>query len=161
MRILPIVVFVVATFLALAPAGPADAAPKVKQITRVYKVSATSVQGLILEMNRRGPRGYWGFTEWNVRWSRSCKLEVDVIYTLPRHANPSSMPADVRQKFDSMLAALTKHERQHGQHGIRAAQEIEANRCRNGHAIIKKYNAADIAYDKKTGHGVLEGATLR
>ena len=59
-----------------------------------------------------------------------------------------------------MIAALTRHEQQHGRHGILAAREIEADNCRNAQAKIKKYNAADIAYDKNTNHGIKQGATL-
>ncbi|SFE14184.1 Predicted secreted Zn-dependent protease [Sulfitobacter brevis] len=150
-----------AAALVLAFAGTSIAEPKVSQQTKVYEVTATSVNGLIEQMNKRGPRGYWAFTEWHVRWSRSCKLEVDVAYILPQHANPSAMPAQVRRKFDAMLTALTQHEAQHGLHSIQAAREIEADKCQNGDAIIRRYNAADIAFDAQTNHGVKDGATLR
>lgn len=140
---------------------PGMAKPKVTQMVRHYTVSATTIAGLKQEMRQRGPNGFWAFTEWYVRWTGSCRLSVEVTYTMPKHANPGAMPAAVRQKWDAMLRALTAHEENHGRHGIMAAQEIEADGCRNGDAIIRKYNARDKNYDKKTRHGMTEGVVLQ
>jgi predicted secreted Zn-dependent protease len=72
----------------------------------------------------------------------------------------SKAPADVKKSFDQMYAELLKHEKNHGQSGILAGKEIEAKKCQNGDAILKKYNKRDKAYDKKTKHGFTEGVKL-
>lgn len=140
--------------------APVFAAPKVSETTRTYGVSATSVRGLLNEMNARGPRGYWAYTSWNVRWSGSCAVEVKVTYTLPKHTNPRAMPADLQREWARMLKALTAHERLHGAHGIKAGREIDQARCRNPQAIIRKYNRADLRLDRETRHGRTQGVTL-
>jgi len=61
------------------------------------------------------------------------QFSVNVTYTLPKHSKPSSMPA----------------------------QEIERGGCVNGDAILKKYSAEDIKYDKRTKHGKTESASLQ
>ncbi|MGR3548639.1 MAG: DUF922 domain-containing protein [Roseovarius sp.] len=146
--------------LGLGGISAAQARPKVTETIKTYPVSSTSLAELAKEMDKKGPKGYWAYTEWYVRWTGDCKLSVTVDIILPKHKNPSKMPADVRKKFDAMLVALTEHERQHGRHGIAAAQEIEAAGCSGGDGIIKKYNAVDIKFDKVTDHGRKEGVTL-
>jgi predicted secreted Zn-dependent protease len=154
-----------ATALALviiaAGAAELSAAPKVSQKTSYYKVSATSIPALIDELNRSGPQGHWAYTSWYVKWTGSCKLSVDIAYTLPKHGNPSAMPADVRRKWDAMIDALTRHEHQHGGFGVSAAQEIERAGCKNGDAIIAKYASEEKKFDKRTNHGIKDGATLK
>jgi|TARA_R110000851_G_scaffold22821_9_gene67423 predicted secreted Zn-dependent protease len=146
--------------LGLGGISAAHAKPKVTETIKTYPVSATSLAGLAQEMDQKGPKSYWAYTTWYVKWTGDCKLSVTVDIILPKHKNPSKMPADVRKKFDSMLAALTEHERQHGRHGIAAAEEIERAGCAGGDAIIKKYNAVDIKFDKTTDHGRKKGVTL-
>ncbi len=139
---------------------PALAAPKITETVQTYPVSATTLQGLRREMKTKGPKGFWGFTRWVVKWSGTCDVEVDVTYTLPRHEKPNTMPADVRQKFDRMLRNLDAHERLHGQHGINAGREIVQNGCRNAHEIIKKYSKADKTLDRQSRHGRRDGVEL-
>jgi predicted secreted Zn-dependent protease len=71
---------------------------------------------------------------------------------------------------------LRQHERQHGQHGIDAAHEIEKEigslegrpTCDAlvedvnalGHRIVKKHAARDVEYDQRTHHGRDEGVHL-
>ncbi|WP_157046562.1 DUF922 domain-containing protein [Roseovarius sp. BRH_c41] len=158
--ILNVGILAIGLMFAVSGGTPAQAKPKVTETIKTYAVSATSLQGLIQEMDQKGPKTYWAFTEWYVRWTGDCKLSVTVDITLPKHKNPEKMPADLRQKFDTMLAALTAHERQHGRHGIEAAQEIERAACVGGDAILKKYNAIDVTFDKKTDHGRKQGVAL-
>ena len=60
-----------------------------------------------------------------------------------------------------MLDALTRHEYGHGAFAIRAAQDIEKDRCRNGKAILNKHIAAEKAYDANTKHGMRDGVVLK
>ena len=141
-------------------AGAAIAKPKVTQKVKTYALSATTVPGLLQEMKQRGPNGHWGYTDWYVQWTGDCRLTVTIDITLPKHKKPASMPADVRTKFDTMVAALSAHEQQHGQHAVMAATEIEKAGCKGGDAIIKKYNKVDIDFDRKTNHGAKQGVVL-
>lgn len=135
----------------------AVAEPKVSSSLKHYKVKGTTVDQIRDYMNTKGPRGFWAYTEWYVKWTGACKVSVSVKYTLPKLASPGKVPADVRQKFDAMYAALKAHEENHGAYGISAAREIEKAGCTNGDAIIKKYNKAEVDYDKRTDHGFTEG----
>lgn len=140
--------------------APAFAAPKITQSTKFYTVSATSPAALRREMARKGPKGFWGYTRWNIRWSASCQVEVHVTYSLPQHINLQSLSPEVRTKFKRMLANLQAHEKLHGQNGINAAREIDRANCRGAQSIIRKYNRADVALDKRSKHGARDGVVL-
>ncbi|WP_298295485.1 DUF922 domain-containing protein [uncultured Litoreibacter sp.] len=142
-------------------AAPAFAAPKITEQTKTYPVSATTATGLKAEMERRGPKGFWAYTSWNIRWTAGCAVRVKVVYTLPKHKNPSAMSPAVRKAFDAMLAALVDHEKQHGANGINAAREIDRAGCNGGQRIIRKYNKADRDLDRRTNHGAKTGVILR
>ena len=153
---------VMLVFLCLLMTTPAVVAkPKVSTKTKTYIVDATTLAGLRKQLNQKGPHGHWAYTEWYVRWTGSCKLSVEITYTLPKHKNPGKLDPDVRKRWKAMVRALTKHEHNHGDHGIRAAREIEKAKCANGDAIIKKWNGQDKAYDLRTNHGKTEGVVLR
>ncbi len=99
-------------------------------------------------------------TRWDVRWTSGCDVSVNVVYTIPRHVNPAAMSADLRARFDLMIASLMAHERQHGQHGIAAAKEIRRAGCSGAQKIIRKYVAADRELDRRTRHGRNTGVRL-
>lgn len=139
---------------------PALARPKVTEQVQHYLIDATTISGLKREMRAKGPRRFWGSTEWLVEWSGICAVEVTVTYTLPKHRNPKSMPSPVRATFDRMLKHLTAHERQHGKNGIKAGAEIERTTCRSPKKIIKKYQQADLELDRRSRHGTDDGVTL-
>lgn len=159
-RIFDLGVLALGLTLVLIGTTTAQAKPKVTETIKTYTVLATSLEGLAREMDQKGPKGYWAYTGWYVKWTGDCKLSVTVDITLPKHKNPAKMPADVRKKFGTMLVALTDHERQHGRHGIAAAEEIERAGCVGGDAILKKYNAIDMKFDQKTDHGRKQGVVL-
>ena len=133
------------------------AKPIINEKTKYYNVSGSTVSKLRKSMKATGPNGFWAYAEWWVSWNAQCKLRVKITYTMPKIKDRAKTPLSVLKKWDAMLAQLLKHEKQHGQHGINAAQEIEAANCKNGNAIIKKWAAEDKAYDKRTKHGIKEG----
>ncbi|MEW9920498.1 DUF922 domain-containing protein [Marimonas sp. MJW-29] len=141
-------------------AAPALAEPQITETLRHYEVSATTARGLANEMRRKGPKGFWAYTRWEIRWSGGCNVKVQVNYTMPRHRNPDAMDPRMRQSFQTMLERLMAHERQHGRNGISAAREISESRCKRPHQIIRKYNEIDLAFDRRTNHGVREGVRL-
>ena len=138
-----------------------DAKPKVTVSNKTFTVDATTIDGLLTQLHQKGPKGYWAYTDWYVKWTGSCETSVAITYTLPKHKNVDKLDPTVRKKWLGMIDALTKHEQKHGQNAINAAQEIEKTKCANGNAVIKKWNKADIDLDKRTDHGKKEGVVLK
>ncbi|MEQ9260200.1 MAG: DUF922 domain-containing protein [Roseovarius sp.] len=134
--------------------------PSVKEKWASYNVNGRTSAELLSQMKQRGPNGFWAYTNWYVRWSANCKVDVEISYTMPKHTNPGSMPADVKARWDRMNAALAAHERKHGQHGINAARELVATSCKNGNAVIAKWAEQDKVLDKRTRHGETEGVVF-
>jgi predicted secreted Zn-dependent protease len=125
-------------------------------------------------------------TDWYVKWNyryrptgSGCELtSVGVSVTgtilLPRWVDADDAASALVQKWNRYLAALRLHEDGHYAHGVSAAKEIEAlaksfhdsGQCpamiaafnEQAHAIIGKYNAMDVAYDRETAHGRTQGA---
>ena len=142
--------------LLLCPSFPAIAV-EIDETIVTYEVSEPTADGLVAEMQSVGPHNYWAYTEWFVNWSAACEVSVSVVYTLPEHSDPDAMTDDMQERWDDMLAALTAHEYQHGQHGIDAALEIEEAECENAHQIIDVWAQADKDFDAETDHGLTEG----
>ncbi len=135
--------------------------PKVSEGWKYFKVSGTTIPEITQSMNKKGPYGYWAFTDWYVKWDESCRLSVTIKYTMPKLAKRNKGPANVLKKWDAMVTKLKAHERNHGKNGISAAKEIEAAKCNGGNAILKKWNKQDRLYDKKTNHGKKEGVVFK
>lgn len=131
--------------------------PTIKTNWTTYRVNATSVDGILREMQQNGPNGYWAYTRWYVRWSGSCQVSLEIRYTMPKHTQRAAMATSTRAAWDQMIAALKSHEEQHGAHGINAARELVRNGCRNGNRIVAKWAEQDRIYDRQTGHGRSEG----
>lgn len=143
---------------AAAPRVAADAfVPEVV----FYTVDAPTIDGLVTQMAERGPRGYWAYAEWYVRWSAACEVTLTGTITFPRHPDATVLPRDDMIIWNDMLVALMTHELQHIAHGVSAAEELREAGCRNGNAIIARWAAEDLAYDARTRHGLLEGVDLR
>ncbi|MCO4824148.1 MAG: DUF922 domain-containing protein [Amylibacter sp.] len=147
-------------FLTCVMATSLNDKPKVKENLKHYTITGDSVNALKSQMKKKGPKGFWGYTEWYVKWTGSCKVSVNVTITMPKLKESSKTPKEVRKEFDEMYAALLKHERNHGKNGIKAAQAVEKANCENTDPIFKKYNKADKSYDLKTKHGRTEGVKL-
>ena len=146
--------------LALCISGPASAKPTVKIKQTTYRIHGTTAKQILAQMKQHGPNGYWAYTDWYVRWTGSCRVSVEIDYKVPKHTNEAALPANLRARWKAMVAALVKHEHEHGQHGINAANEIAAAGCLNGDAIIKKWANEDTRLDKRTRHGKKEGVVF-
>ncbi|MEO0370282.1 MAG: DUF922 domain-containing protein [Pseudomonadota bacterium] len=138
----------------------AFANPSVKTAWQYYTVTATTPQGLRSQMLQLRGDDVWGVTRWQVDWTASCRVSVDIIYTIPRHARRSAMPADLLARWDRMIVALRSHEQRHGSHAVRAGREMVQQNCRNAGGIIAKWEEQDRLYDQVTGHGRTEGAVF-
>jgi predicted secreted Zn-dependent protease len=120
---------------------------------------------------------HWRYTY--AQGGRWCEIEavstvVQVTYSFPRLADPTSAPADLRLAFSQYLERLLVHEKGHAQNGIDIAARIEdrirhlppAPTCtalgeianESGHALIKEAIQRDVDYDAETQHGKTQGA---
>ncbi len=141
--------------------NPSVAKPKISVKTKYYAITGDTSAELKRQMNRKGPRGNWARADWYVRWSGSCRLSLEIRYVYPKWKNKSQAPAALRKKWDRMMKALQKHEKQHGQHGINAAREIESSKCASDpKEIVRKWANQDRKYDRRTNHGLKEGVVL-
>ena len=137
------------------------AKPTIKSITKYYSIQGTNFQQLKQQMRRKGPKGYWAYARWDVRWSGKCKLSVTLKYTFPKWTNISAAPKSSQKAWKRMMVALKKHEQGHGKHGINAAREIEKHRCgKKSNSIISKWGNQDKKYDARTRHGKTQGVRL-
>lgn len=130
--------------------------------TNYYYISGSNVNELKADMRRKGPLGYWAYARWYVRWSADCNVTVSIRYTLPKWPGKDSAPPELRAKWERMITKLREHEEGHGRHGLKAAEEIRATKCRKDPSgIVRKWAAQDGIYDRLTDHGRREGVVLR
>lgn len=139
---------------------PVNGKPRVREIVKYYNIQGVSAAQLKAQMKRKGPKGFWAYTQWWVNWSGSCQLSVKLTYTFPKWVNNSKAPKSLRASWKRMIKKLWIHERGHGQNGINAAREIEKARCSNPMKIIRKYNSQDKKFDLRTRHGRAQGVKL-
>ncbi len=159
---------------------------------KYYVISPNSAYEIKPELMRHSPirdsnGSYNGRTDWYISWryqaapgSFGCQLHnitttVQIVYTLPAL---SDQVTDLKtiETFNKFNAALTLHEKNHGNNGLLAASEIDEalnksqpqlnchqmNRAADAtaKAIVKKYTQADIEYDRLTNNGMTEGAVI-
>ncbi len=122
------------------------------------------------------------FVKWNFQWSESnglCKItkiktRVDVQYILPKLKTSKTLPKPLKQKWETYMKALSDHENGHRDIGVRAANEIEKEigsmvprrSCRqletdandSGDKIIGKFRRLEKEFDRKSRHGMNDGA---
>jgi len=159
---------------------------------KYYEISPRSPQEIKPELMRRTPiragsGSFNGHTDWYINWQfqsapgpNGCQItntltNVHVIHTLPALSEhvTDKQTIDVFNKFNS---ALTQHEKNHGDHGLSAAREMDKvfseiqpqPNCRSfarivndiGNAIVQKYTQKDNEYDRLTNNGATEGAVI-
>ena len=159
---------------------------------KYYEISPRTPYEIKPELMRRSPiragsGSYNGHTDWYIDWNYTtapgpygCQLtniqtKVHVIHILPvlsEHVT-DKQTIEVFNKFND---ALTKHEKNHGNHGLSAAREMDKifheiepqQNCRSlarmvdgiGNSIIQKYTQMDDEYDRTTNNGEAEGAVI-
>jgi predicted secreted Zn-dependent protease len=159
---------------------------------KYYTISPRSPYEIKPELMRRSPvrdgRGSFnGHTDWYIDWQYQavpgpygCQLhnirtKVHVVHILPALSEnvTDKLTIEVFNKFN---AALTQHEKNHGNNGLTAAREIDKalnkiqpqQNCRYlsrmaddiGNSIVQKYIQADNEYDRATNNGITEGAVI-
>ncbi|MEO0799589.1 MAG: DUF922 domain-containing protein [Pseudomonadota bacterium] len=136
--------------------------PSISITNRYYSVFGLSAGELEAAMRRNGPMGFWASTSWLVTWTPDCRVRVRIKYTYPSWRNRNRASPALRRRWKRMMAALVRHERQHGRHGIKAARQLLATRCRrNPRGIVQRWAEQDRIFDRRTNHGVRRGVTLR
>jgi predicted secreted Zn-dependent protease len=129
-----------------------------------------------------------GRTRWDIQWKfgheekgTACSMTavaiaVGVAQTVPRWRGEEKGAAGLKALWTKFIAALQRHEDGHKQNGLKAGKEIEAavlavkpaSNCEDleaaanaaAQAVVKKYQALDEEYDRKTSYGRNEGVTL-
>ena len=126
------------------------------------------------------------YTRWHVHWNfwwnesgNSCaitrvRVSADIRVTLPRLSESPAVPNALIKKWNLYMVALQRHEDGHKSIGVKAAGEIEkqiknispgrsceklkidANRL--AHSILETYRRLEINYDRRTHHGMKDGA---
>ena len=103
-------------------------------------------------------------------------MAVGVAQTLPQWRGERDGAAALRAQWRSFMAALVSHENTLQDHAQKAGKEIEAailavkpaSNCEDlglaaiavAEAIAAKFQALDLEFDRKTGHGLKQGAAL-
>ncbi|HHJ34443.1 MAG TPA: DUF922 domain-containing protein [Gammaproteobacteria bacterium] len=174
----------------LSPAARAEIIKTVEY--KYYTIAPRSPYEIKPELMRRSPiragsGSFNGHTDWYIDWKyqatpspygcqlRDTQTTVRVVHTLPTLSEyvTDKETIDVFNKFNS---ALTQHEKNHGQHGISAARDIDEAlnaiqtqpNCRQlsrmindiGSATVQKYIQKDVEYDRVTNNGLTEGAVI-
>lgn len=177
-------------FLALVIACPLMyAGVKIIPRTEHYSISGNTPEQLRQQMSSRGPIGsnsrrFDATTFWQIDWNYETNtvfgkcvitdfnIEVNIAYHMPYWSTGSQRSTKLYQKWRTYYDALFAHEKNHAQHGIDAAYEIESYASRLGprsncgklhdllktraDKIIKEAKAKDEWYDKITNHGASE-----
>ena len=157
-----------------------------------YVISPRAAHEIKPELMRHTPirdykGSYNGHTDWYIDWQyqtrqeanicriNQLKVKVHVVHILPRLSEYVTDKQTI-EVFNRFNAALTQHEKNHGNNGLSAAREIDKalnalqpqRSCHRtswliddiGHSIVKKYVAADKEYDRTTNNGMTEGAVI-
>ena len=144
-----------------------------------------------LRQNRpwRDNSGHHALTSWRVTWNfyvgnsdRGCRMtsfstRSTINITLPRWIAPTNAPQEVLQAWQRYITALGQHEAGHAQFALAAAAEMhkrvkeipEGGDCNGlraninglGQGILADYKNREKEYDRRTNHGITQGATLR
>ncbi len=159
---------------------------------KYYEISPRTPYEIKPELMRRSPiragsGSYNGHTDWYIDWkyqtapgSNGCRLvsvqtRVHVMHTLPSLSEYVTDEKTI-EVFNKFNAALSQHEKNHGDHGLSAAREMDKifsevqpqRSCRDlarmldgiGQSIVQKYTQLDREYDRTTNNGETEGAFI-
>lgn len=168
------------------------AEPSIDIRTRFYTVSGTDSASIHRSIQRNGPIGndgrrYHAYTQWkidwNYRWTQTqlnCRLsqlsvDLEIHYLLPELQAVESLPSRLRNNWERYYTALYRHEQQHSDYGIQAAQELEQQLSAIGvrpcgeledeliqsaQRVLDKYRELEKAFDRDTDHGIRQGVML-
>jgi predicted secreted Zn-dependent protease len=170
----------------LATGGDADAVDL--RWYRVTGTDAQSMWRSIAANGPKGDDGrvFAGRTDWNLGYryqtrfrDGQCRVSavstsLAVVMHMPRWQDEGRAPAALRERWLRYLAALREHENGHRDHGVAATAEVQARvgelparpDCGGfepqaravANAVVASYVARDREYDRRTEHGLTQGA---
>ncbi len=155
--------------------GPASAGVKTIVKTRTYDITGTTGAGLVVAMNRKGPRH--GFmthaiaqTSYKVDWNldmrqvngvctvRQANGTMNITYTYPRVA--SAVTPALRKRWNRFYSGVLAHEGTHGRiagqmmqaaersvRGLKIANDPQCNKTRN--EARRRLEATNKVYEAK------------
>jgi len=186
-----ITIFVLLVFSLAVTSESAISAPIVKLKTDYYLITGGTANEIRSNIDRKTPVRVNGtnydahtawFVKWNYWWDQSngscavtkAETKVNIQFILPKLETSSTLPKALRQKWETYMKALLRHEDGHKNIGVRAANEIEseilnmasrqtckqldidANRI--GNETLGKFRAIEKEYDRRSNFGMNDGA---
>jgi predicted secreted Zn-dependent protease len=177
-----------ATAKALPPIDPGPKGGLDLRVTvRHYEVRGNDRASLHRSLKERGPQGYHGFAQWNVRYryttqrrGASCQIDwvqltVEGDILMPRWSNEAQGTPELRQAWTNYYHALKRHEDGHIEHGRELALLVRERLLGLGtrpceqmsglardafNQLYNNFKSRDKDYDARTGHGVNQGVRL-
>lgn len=135
-----------------------------------------------------GKKKYLGLTQWRIKpkyWfnmeNNVCKITtadvlVKITFTMPKIASRHHVDYNTKNAFNRFYKKLFAHEKNHKKYAIKAARAINkklerlkvSKNCdklkkagkKASDRIMKKYSKQSSDYDKRTDHGLKEGASI-
>ena len=171
----------------------ANASSAISIQTSFYAVSGNDSSSIHRSIQLNGPVGkngkrYHAVTKWNTQWSYRwietgslCRLtrvdvDLDVEYLLPELTSINSKPERLKKNWEKYFQALFKHEQQHKNYGVQAANELEkellsikdqqtctmleALLASTARKVLDKYDRIEKEFDRVTNHGLNQGIKL-
>lgn len=129
-----------------------------------YNISGSSQKELSDEMKRKGPNGYFGYTEWNFTW-KCREIKVECLVTLPYWQTGESTP-ELQKKWRRFWNNLARHEQEHVEIVWKRVDEtkerVKTMNCREAgeawKSTLQQVNRESKEYDTRTDHGTTQGA---
>jgi predicted secreted Zn-dependent protease len=144
-----------------------------------YQVEGKNETDLVKEIQSKGPSGYAGYTNWNIRWGwpgygqAECDLsktwiKLKITLTLPEWDPPAGVSSELIEKWTLFSQDLHTHEQGHVDNVIRAMplilNSIQRSDCITADSaaehVLDELRGWDVQYDSKTDHGRTQGAVF-
>ena len=140
---------------------------EIKNATVVtYNISGSSQKELSDVMKRKGPNGYFGYTEWNFKWN-CAEITVECTVTMPFWKTGGST-RELQKKWRQFWNNLARHEQGHvdivWQRVNETKQLVKTMSCRRANdawsRTLQRVNRESKEYDTRTDHGTIQGAVF-
>jgi predicted secreted Zn-dependent protease len=147
-----------------------------------YAVSGTTAQQLRQSIDTNRGHEYDAETVWNIHWSfQNCQdpqwsLTLDIAYSMPSWAAPSTADAALLDSWHTYLDALYCHEYGHGEIGLDCANAVydalsdlqptgdcdalSVAATTEFESVLAECRTRETAYDADTNHGATMGAVF-
>jgi predicted secreted Zn-dependent protease len=121
-----------------------------------YEVSGSSAEEIRRSINAHRPRDSHdgqrvdALTEWTIGWSievrepggcdlSNAQVRYAATVTLPRHADPATLPEPLRSHWEAFVASLARHEDWHARYAYEHLGDVRAalrgSRCDTAEAV--------------------------